>query len=93
MRVSDGANVGATGVKGPPVFPAIIGRGRSFPWPAQSPIVKGTEMQTLTLPVNITSRMNWDSLMLRPTDAAGATFEIESIQAVSQRESRASVRS
>jgi hypothetical protein len=37
--------------------------------------------------------MKWETLMLRPTDAAGATFEIESVRVVSQRERRASISS
>jgi arylsulfatase A-like enzyme len=93
MRVSDGRNLGATGSKSPPDFPAIIGRGRGFPLPLQGPITKSPDMQNVTVPAQIVTRMNWDVLLVRPTDAAGATFEIESIRAVSQREDRATVRS
>ncbi len=93
IRVSDGANVSVSGGRGKPDFPQIIGMTRAFPWPFRSPVQKGSEFQTLTLQAEQVSRMNWDRLMVRPTDVAGATFEIASFQAVSQRERRASIRS
>ncbi len=93
IRVNGGGAVAAAGDRGKLDFPKIIGRGRGFPWPFQSPVTKGSDFQTLTLPAKQIARMSWDSLLIRPADAPGVTFEIESLQAISQRERRASVRS
>jgi arylsulfatase A-like enzyme len=96
MRVSAGANVSASGGNAKPDFAQVIGRGRGFPWPFHIGLSKSANtegLQTLTLPAQLVTRMNWETLMLRPTDVAGATFEIESIRAISQRERRASIRS
>lgn len=93
MRTSAGANVAVSGGQAKPDFAAVIKRGQAFPWPFHTELSKAGDSQTLTLiPAQIT-RMQWDTLLLRPTDAAGATFEIESIRAVPQRERRASIRS
>src|SRR5437773_1467717 len=51
MRVTDGGNVSANAEEAPLIFPAIIGKGRGFRWSIQSPLIKGPEMQILTLPV------------------------------------------
>jgi arylsulfatase A-like enzyme len=93
IRVSGGSNLGAYGAEAKSDFAQIVRRGRAFPWPFQSPLPKGEGLQSLTLAAQQISRMNWDTLMLRPADVAGATFEIESIRAVPQRERRASIRS
>ncbi|HEX8984960.1 MAG TPA: sulfatase [Bryobacteraceae bacterium] len=93
IRVNRGANVRATGEPAKPDFAQIVRRGRVFPWPAESPLRAGEEFQNLTLTSHIVGRMTWETFMLQPADVAGATFEIESIRAVSQRERRASIRS
>lgn len=93
IRLSDGSNLGASGAGAKPDFAQVIKRGRGFPWPFQTPVRKGGGVQTLTLEAQQITRMGWETLMLRPADVAGATFEIESIQAISQRERRASIRS
>jgi arylsulfatase len=57
-----------------------------------TPIIAGPEVQTYTLtspaPVNMSRARQ---IVLRPTDAAGATFEIESIRIVTRREHLASL--
>jgi len=93
IRVNGGGTVAAIGERGKLEFDQIIGQGRGFPWPFQSPVTKGGDFQTLTLPAKQITRMQWDSLLVRPADAPGVTFEIESMQAISQRERRASIRS
>jgi arylsulfatase A-like enzyme len=92
IEVSDGANLGASGGAAKPEFAQVIQMARGFPWPFQSPVVKG-RLQTVTLHSQQIARMNWDTLMFRPTDKAGATFAIESLHAIPQRERRASIRS
>jgi hypothetical protein len=93
IRVNGGGAVAALGARGKLDFAQVIGQGRGFPWPFQSPVTKGGDFQTLTLPAKQITRMQWDSLLIRPADAPGVTFEIESMQAISQRERRASIRS
>jgi arylsulfatase A-like enzyme len=93
MRVSAGANVSVTGNRGKPDFAQMAGMARAFPWPFRGSIEKGHEFHTLTLQAEQIGRMNFDNLVIRPTDVANATFEIESVQAISQRERRASVKS
>jgi arylsulfatase A-like enzyme len=89
IRVSAGANLSATGARGKPDFALAAGIG--FFWSFQTPVPGADRVHALTIRARQASRMNWDWLLLRPTDVAGATFEIASIQAVSQRERRASI--
>jgi arylsulfatase A-like enzyme len=93
IRVSGGANISATGTPGAPDFPQVMRMAGRFPWPVRSPLPKKDGAQTLKLASQQVTRMTWQTLLLRPTDAAGATFEIESIHAISQRERRAAIRS
>ncbi len=93
IRVSDGANASVMGSRGKPDFAQIAGMARAFPWPFRAAVQKGQEFQTLTIQAEQVNRMNFEQLLIRPTDVSGATFEIESIQAISQRERRASVKS
>jgi arylsulfatase A-like enzyme len=93
IRVSDGANVSANGGQAKPDFAQAIRMNSAFPWPTRSPLRKTDGFQTVSLTSQMQGRMNWETLMLRPTDAAGATFEIESIRAFSQRERRAAISS
>jgi len=93
MKVSAGSNVSVT-TRGPgPVPWPEIGRAlEQSPWAISSPLTPGSEMQTYTLtsaaPVN-TARIR--RILIRPTDAAGATFEIESVRLVMRKEFLASV--
>lgn len=89
IRVSAGANLSATGAHGKPDFAQAASIG--FFWSFHTPIPGTERLNTLTIRARQAGRMNFDALLLRPTDAAGAVFEIASIQAVSQRERRASI--
>lgn len=89
IRVSAGANLSATGARGKPDFAQAAGTG--FFWPFETPIPTTERFHTLTIRARQAGRMNFDVLLVRPTDTAGATFEIASIQAVSQRERRAAI--
>jgi arylsulfatase A-like enzyme len=93
IRASQGANLDAATGPAKPEFAQLIRVGRLFPWNFHSPLRAGEDFQTLTVAPQRPERMSWGALMLRPSDAPGATFEIESIRAVSQRERRASIRS
>ena len=93
VRVSAGASVGVNTGGAKPDFKRILNDGHQSPWTIQSPLSQEKEFQTLTLPVQRVVRMSWENLMLRPTTVAGATFEIESVQAVPQKELRAAIRS
>jgi len=93
MRSSGGAVVAVSGGQAKPDFPQVIKRGSGLPWPFHTELSKGGDLQTLTLIPQQVNRMQWETLLLRPTDTAGVTFEIESIRAVPQRERRASIRS
>jgi hypothetical protein len=58
-----------------------------FNWRTTAPLVAGTEMRTYTLrPAFPVSARELRHLFVRPTDAAGATFEIESVRVVFSRE-------
>ncbi len=89
IRASGGSNLsGVTAGEKPDLkqFTSAL-----LPWNFQSPLVAGEDLHTLTVAPQRVTRMNWGTLVLHPTDAAGATFEIESIRVVSQRERRASI--
>jgi arylsulfatase A-like enzyme len=88
MRTSAGANVSlTTQPPGPIDFADLAGRAQSVPWNISSPLLPGSEMQTYTLtpqgPINMSRARQF---VIRPTDAAGATFEIESVRVVTRRE-------
>ncbi len=62
------------------------------PWPLNTPIVAGPEMRTYVLHTTASIPMASRHLLIRPTDAAGAAFEIESVRMVSRRENLSSIR-
>lgn len=66
---------------------------RIIPWPLNSPIVAGNEMRTYVMRTTASIPMTSRHLLIRPTDVAGATFEIESVRMVSRREHLAGIRS
>ena len=93
MRVSAGANVSLISQPpGPVDFVDLARRASSVPWNISSPLLPGTEIQTYTLtpqaPINMSRARQF---VIRPTDAAGATFEIESIRIITRREHLASL--
>ena len=62
------------------------------PWPLNTPVVAGPEMRTYVLHPPASIPMASRHLLVRPTDAAGAAFEIESIRMVSRRENLSGIR-
>ena len=88
LRVSAGTNLSVT--TSPQEKVDLVEqqeRGRAIPWIITTPVVAGKEFQTYTLtspgPLPL-SRLR--HLMIRPTDAAQATFAIESVRVVSRKE-------
>src|SRR5207249_2171321 len=64
--------------------PALAGR---VPWPITAPAVAGEQMQTYTItPAAPVSGPRIRYLLIRPTDAPGADFAIESVRLVFRRE-------
>jgi arylsulfatase A-like enzyme len=60
---------------------------RGLPWLTKTPLLPGTEVRTYVLrPPMPTSSAELRHLLLQPTDAPGATFEIESVRLVFRRE-------
>jgi arylsulfatase A-like enzyme len=94
MRVSGGNNVSA--VTRPASIdiklePALAGR---VPWPITAPAVAGDQMQTYTItPSAPVSGPRIRYLLIRPTDAPGADFAIESVRLVFRREQLAGISS
>ncbi|MET0552483.1 MAG: sulfatase [Vicinamibacteria bacterium] len=88
LRVSAGARLGLVLRTMPAIDLATEpARGASVPWPFQSVLAPGGETKTVTIaaPAPVTgSRVR--HVLLRPTDTAGATFEIESVRLVFRRE-------
>ena len=58
-----------------------------MPWPMMTPLVPGEEFQTITVrPQRAVTMSSVGTVLLRPSDAAGAEFAIELIRLVSTRE-------
>jgi arylsulfatase A-like enzyme len=75
---------------------AIANRADLFPWAIATPLVPGEELQTYRILVAasaVTSVRSAETrhVLLRPTDAAGADFEIESIRLIFRKEHLASI--
>ncbi len=70
------------------------GRAASFPWPFKTQLRPGSEIQTYTLTSAFHSSGNEiRHILVRPTDAAGATFEIESVRLIFRKEHLAGISS
>ena len=87
-RASAGANLSASfGGDEKADLDEVVAAAKNFPWSATTPIVAGPEFKTYTLrsrrPVPASAIRH---VFVRPTDAAGATFEIESIRLVFRKE-------
>lgn len=93
IRASGGANINASGM--PPIvseWAPALGLARVFPWPISSPLRSGEEFQNLSMqPARSTVLRTAGMIAIRPVDVAGATFEIESVRMVSQKEHRESI--
>jgi arylsulfatase A-like enzyme len=95
VRASAGTNLSAT-VQGPaPVnFARTEALARRLPWPLTTPLKAGDEFNTYVLTSSVPLNMaRAQQLLIRPTDAADATFEIESVRLITEREHLASVKS
>jgi arylsulfatase A-like enzyme len=69
-------------------------RAAGFAWPFSAELKPGDEVQTYTLTSPLhTSGAEVRHLLVRPTDAAGATFEIESVRVVYRKEHLATIQS
>jgi arylsulfatase A-like enzyme len=93
MRASAGANLGMQGGAGPTFNlapqPDVA---RAGFWPLVSPLQAGDEFQTYVLtPLQPMPLSRTRHLVLRPTDAAGASFAIESVRLITRREHLASI--
>jgi arylsulfatase A-like enzyme len=93
IRVSDGANMSANGMRTANLnLDQAIQGAKAFPWPLSSPLRAGEAFQNLSIqpPTSIPLR-NAETIAIRPVDVAGATFEIESVRLVSQKEHREAI--
>lgn len=94
MRVSAGANLSMQTFPNP--SPNLEDRRRTartgVPWPLRSPLQPGADLQTYLLsPLASTPMSRIRELLIRPTDAAGATFAIESVRLITRTEHLASI--
>jgi len=93
MRVSAGANLHIVTRPTPTVdVPGEAALSRVLPGAITTPVIAGPEMQTyaVTPPAPVTgARIR--HILIRPTDAAGADFAIESVRLIFRREHLASV--
>ncbi len=74
----------------------IASRAELFPWGLSTPLLPGEELQTYRIGVSastVTSVSSADTrhVLIRPTDAEGADFEIESVRLVFRKEHLASI--
>ncbi len=85
MRVSRGANMMASSAGEQDIdFKRILEWAEPLtqPWPLSSPVIPG-KLHTLTLRPRRAFQPRWlRKLMIRPTDVAGADFEMESVRVV-----------
>ena len=92
LRVDKGANLGVAGGRSDQDVQGLVERQQSRDWPMSSPIVAGDDLQTITVrPQRSVVMSGVHKVLLQPTDAAGARFEIESIRLISQGEHLARV--
>lgn len=92
-RVSGGANLSASMTPNPTVdLGQEIGIGRRLPWRFTTPLMAGDQMQTylITPPAPI-SGTRIRHLLIRPADAAGIEFAIESVRLIFRKEHLATV--
>lgn len=95
LRVSAGANLSvSTRQAGPVDFARIEALARRLPWTATTPLLPGNEFQTYIVTSSVPLNMvRAQQLLVRPTDAANATFEIESVRMITEREHLAGIKS
>ncbi len=87
VRVDKGANLSVNGAPAEQPLQQVIGASDGLTWPMMTPPVPGEEFQTITLrPQRVMTMSSAGTILLRPSDSAGAEFAIESIRLVSTRE-------
>jgi arylsulfatase A-like enzyme len=93
LRVSGGANLSLTTSPGATVdFQRQLALANNFPWLLKTPLLPGDKVQTYTMtPPLPLSASRVRHILIRPTDAAGADFAIESVRLILRREHLASV--
>ncbi|HUG52875.1 MAG TPA: sulfatase [Vicinamibacteria bacterium] len=93
LRASKGSNLSLASRPGATLnLGTELAQARSLPWIMTSPIVAGDQMQTYTvMPPSPLSASRMRHLLIRPTDAAGAEFAVESVRLVFRREHLAGV--
>jgi arylsulfatase A-like enzyme len=93
LRVSGGANVSAATRPAPALDIKLEpDLARRFPWTITTPILAGDQMQTYTItPAAPVSNPRIRFLLIRPADAAGVDFAIESVRLVFRREQLAGI--
>ncbi len=93
LRASAGANLSVAFHSEEKVdFADVISEMRDFPWDTRTPLVPGERARTYTLaPPRPQVSSGIRHLLVRPTDAAGANFEIEWVRLVFRKEYLASV--
>ena len=93
MRASAGANLSVHFRSGEDIDLKFESENAAIiPWSLNSPLVAGGEMRTYALRPTGSIPMASRHLLVRPTDAAGATFEIESVRMVSRKEHLSGIR-
>ena len=90
LRVGKGSNLMATAQGADDLdFKQILERAKPLqqPWNFSAPLAAGDEMQTVTMRfAGSTPLSRFHKLLIRPTDMAGADFEIESVRLISRKE-------
>ena len=87
LRVSKGSNLSIAGFPAATPMQQVLGMAKTFPFPMTSPLIAGDNPQTLTVRTQQAQTMtDAQTVFLRPADAAGADFEIESVRVISQGE-------
>jgi len=93
LRVSAGSNLAVrTGSAEKVDLAEVLDEARALPWLDTTPLLPGDEMRTYTLRLRRSPR-GPRHLFIRPTDAPGARFEIESVRMIFRKEHLASVAS
>jgi len=86
-RANIAGKASGAGDEDTPDFKQIVGMARQLNWPDVTPLITGDSFQTYTIPITRPpSFRHVHHLFVRPTDAPGADFEIESIRVISRRE-------
>ncbi len=90
LRVNKGSNLMATPWGADDLdFKEILEHARTLrqPWSFSTPLAPGDDPQTVTMSfAGSTPLANIHKLLIRPTDVAGADFEIESVRLISRKE-------